>query len=118
MSTAELGIFITDGRTEFRPGETLSVSALWALPAAPGTLESYFHHTGFENAFLDLRAIPAGGEWLRAPLSATAPGQSSWAVAVPGSTAAVHCPGSVLAVMAAGAVRVGFCVSFPMTVTV
>lgn len=40
MSTAELGIFITDGRTGFRPGELLTVSALWALPVAPGTLEA------------------------------------------------------------------------------
>jgi hypothetical protein len=41
MSTdAELGIFIADGRTSFRPGETLSVSALWALPEKPAALEA------------------------------------------------------------------------------
>ena len=46
MSTAEMGIFIADSRTEFRPGETLKVSALWALPVAPGALEArLFWHT-------------------------------------------------------------------------
>ena len=40
MSTAELGIFIAGGQTGFRPGETLNVSALWALPVAPGMLEA------------------------------------------------------------------------------
>jgi hypothetical protein len=39
MNTTDLGIFIADGRTAFRSGETLSVSALWALPVAPSQLE-------------------------------------------------------------------------------
>jgi hypothetical protein len=40
MSTSnELGIFIVENRTAFRPGELLSVSALWALPTAPQSLE-------------------------------------------------------------------------------
>ncbi len=40
MSTpSELGIFIADNRTHFRPGETLVVSTLWALPDVPETLE-------------------------------------------------------------------------------
>ena len=36
---SELGIFIADNRAHFRPGEKLAVSALWALPAAPESLE-------------------------------------------------------------------------------
>lgn len=40
MSTSELGLFIADNRTAFRPGDTLVVSALWALPVAPGSLEA------------------------------------------------------------------------------
>jgi hypothetical protein len=39
-STAELGVFIAEGRTSFRPGETLSVSVLWALPEKPALLEA------------------------------------------------------------------------------
>jgi hypothetical protein len=39
MSTHDLGIFIADGRTAFQPGETLEVSALWALAGAPERLE-------------------------------------------------------------------------------
>jgi hypothetical protein len=39
MSTAELGVFIAEGRTAFRPRETLAVSVLWALPEAPANLE-------------------------------------------------------------------------------
>lgn len=46
-------------------------------PAAPGSLESLFHHAGFENAFLDLRGLPADGAWLRAPLSARVLGHSA-----------------------------------------
>lgn len=45
-------------------------------PAAAGTLESLFHHAGFENAFLDFRGLPAGGAWLRSPLSARVLGHS------------------------------------------
>src|SRR5262249_51353575 len=52
------------------------------------------------------------------PLTATAPGQLSWAVAVPGLTAAVHCPGSVPVVMAAGQVTAGFSRSSTVTVWV
>jgi hypothetical protein len=36
----ELGLFTTDGRKTFRPGETLELSALWALAAPPATLEA------------------------------------------------------------------------------
>lgn len=36
----ELAVFIEGGRAEFRPGETLRVSALWALGAAPERLEA------------------------------------------------------------------------------
>ena len=36
---SELGIFIADNRAHFRPGEKLAASALWALPAAPESLE-------------------------------------------------------------------------------
>lgn len=39
MSASDLGIFIAEGRIAFTPGETLNVSALWALPNAPETLE-------------------------------------------------------------------------------
>lgn len=35
----ELGIFLAENRTAFRPGEQLAVSALWALPVAPESLE-------------------------------------------------------------------------------
>jgi erythromycin esterase len=43
----------------------------WQTPAtlAPppaGSMEAYFVEAGLTNAFLDLRAVPAGGEWLRA----------------------------------------------------
>jgi hypothetical protein len=71
MSNAEeLGVFIADGRTGFRPGEILSVSALWALPAAPGTLEArlfwYTRGKGTEDvgvaAVERIENAPAAGE--------------------------------------------------------
>jgi erythromycin esterase-like protein len=35
------------------------------LPApAPGSIEDLFGHTTMENAFLDFRRAPPGGEWL------------------------------------------------------
>jgi erythromycin esterase len=37
-------------------------------PPAKGSIEELFQDAGFENAFLDLRHIPAGGEWLHEPL--------------------------------------------------
>ena len=37
-------------------------------PPAKGSIEELFRDAGFENAFLDLRHIPAGGEWLHEPL--------------------------------------------------
>jgi hypothetical protein len=40
MSTTDLGIFIAGGRTAFQPGDTLEVSALWALAGAPEQLEA------------------------------------------------------------------------------
>lgn len=44
--------------------------AYWNTPQTmtaprPGSLEAYFVESGHTNAFLDLRALPAGGEWLR-----------------------------------------------------
>lgn len=36
----ELAVFIEGGRTEFRPGETLRVTVLWAQGAPPETLEA------------------------------------------------------------------------------
>ncbi len=41
-----------------------------------GSLEDLLHQTGHEYAFLDLRQIPSGGEWLREPLSSRAIGHS------------------------------------------
>ncbi|HEX8692892.1 MAG TPA: erythromycin esterase family protein [Longimicrobium sp.] len=34
-------------------------------PVTPGSLEAYFTEAGLANAFVDFRAPPAGGEWLR-----------------------------------------------------
>lgn len=39
MSNNELGLFIEDNRTAFKPGDTLALSVLWALPARPDSLE-------------------------------------------------------------------------------
>ena len=39
MSNQELGLFTADNRTAFKPGETLELSVLWALPAKPESLE-------------------------------------------------------------------------------
>lgn len=44
--------------------------------AAPGSLEDLLHRTGHEYAFLDLRRIPYGGEWLREPLLSRPMGHS------------------------------------------
>lgn len=69
-TTAELGVFIANGRTSFRPGETLSVSVLWALPEKPATLEArlfwYTRGKGTEDvgivAVERIEAAPAAGE--------------------------------------------------------
>src|SRR5262249_26691910 len=37
-------------------------------PPSPDSLEGLWGETKHDNAFLDLRRLPAGGEWLRAPL--------------------------------------------------
>jgi erythromycin esterase-like protein len=51
-----------------RPGTTKKE---WDIGAsAPGSLESLFDAAGFEYAFLDLRHIAAGGEWLNYPIPA------------------------------------------------
>jgi erythromycin esterase len=51
-------------------------------PAAPGSLEDLLHRTGHEYAFLDLRRMTPGGEWLREPLSSRpmghAPMRADW----------------------------------------
>jgi hypothetical protein len=39
MSNEELGLFTADNRTAFKPGETLTLSLLWALPTRPASLE-------------------------------------------------------------------------------
>jgi erythromycin esterase len=44
--------------------------------AASGSLEDLFHRTGNEYAFLDLRRIPVGGEWLSNPLLSRPMGHS------------------------------------------
>jgi hypothetical protein len=36
----QIAIFLAGDRSAFRPGETLKVSALWALGAAPASLEA------------------------------------------------------------------------------
>ena len=41
-------------------------------PPAPANLEGLFASTKLDNAFLDLRGLPASGAWLRAPLTSTA----------------------------------------------
>jgi hypothetical protein len=38
--TEELGIFPIDNRTAWRPGETVELSAMWALRQPPGMLEA------------------------------------------------------------------------------
>jgi erythromycin esterase-like protein len=41
----------------------------WPIfPPEKGSIEKLFVDAGFENAFLDLRHIPAAGEWLHEPL--------------------------------------------------
>jgi hypothetical protein len=40
MSEAELDIFPVDQRTDRQPGETLALSAMWALDRAPKLLEA------------------------------------------------------------------------------
>lgn len=40
MSEDQFAVFLSDNRTAFRPGETLSVAVLWALSAAPGRMEA------------------------------------------------------------------------------
>jgi hypothetical protein len=72
MSTtpAELGIFTEDGRTSFRPGETLRVSALWALPPGTAALEArlFWYTRGKGSEDLEIVAVerienaPAAGE--------------------------------------------------------
>jgi len=39
MSNGELGLFIDNNRTAFKPGDALELSVLWALPAKPESLE-------------------------------------------------------------------------------
>lgn len=39
MKNDELGLFIDHNQTGFAPGAFLELSALWALPAAPASLE-------------------------------------------------------------------------------
>lgn len=39
MNPEELGLFVENDRTGFRPGETLVLSVLWALPEKPASLE-------------------------------------------------------------------------------
>ena len=39
MTNDELGLFTSDDRTAFKPGEVLELSVLWALPAKPESLE-------------------------------------------------------------------------------
>ena len=39
MSNTDLGLFVADGKTAFCPGELLELSVLWALPAAPSSME-------------------------------------------------------------------------------
>jgi erythromycin esterase len=39
-------------------------------PAPEGSLDALFRESGHENAFLDLRDVPAGGEWLDEPIVA------------------------------------------------
>jgi len=40
MNNDELGLFIADGRTAFKPGGTLELSVLWALSAKPVSLDA------------------------------------------------------------------------------
>jgi hypothetical protein len=71
MSEEQIAVFLVNDRTAFRPGETLAVSALWALAAAPGSLEArLFWHTrgkGTEDiVIVDSRRVeapPAAGEY-------------------------------------------------------
>lgn len=45
-------------------------------PPSQGSLEHLLHDAGAPYAFLDLRSLPAGGEWLAAPLTARPLGYS------------------------------------------
>jgi hypothetical protein len=40
MKNEELGLFTPQNRTAYAPGETLEISALWALPEKPASLEA------------------------------------------------------------------------------
>jgi hypothetical protein len=39
MKNCELGLFPGDDRSDYKPGELLELSVLWALPAKPASLE-------------------------------------------------------------------------------
>lgn len=39
MSKGELALFTADDNRAFKPGETLALTALWALPTKPASLE-------------------------------------------------------------------------------
>jgi len=39
MKNCELGLFSGDDRTAYKPGESLELAVLWALPAKPASLE-------------------------------------------------------------------------------
>ena len=67
--TYTIGFLAAEGEFGFaRPGTTRPSEPV--PPAEPGTLEALWRDSGQEWAFLDLRGLPAGGEWLREPVAA------------------------------------------------
>jgi erythromycin esterase len=64
-----IGFLAADGEFGLaRVGTTVPRQAI--PPADSGSLDGLWRDAGHEYAFLDLRTIPAGGEWLRQPIVA------------------------------------------------
>lgn len=66
MNDAEIDIFPADQRNARQPGEILALSAMWALPTAPKTLEArlfwYTRGKGTEDLNVEMtQTIPAAG---------------------------------------------------------
>lgn len=59
MTHDELGLFLEDDRTSFKPGETLPLSVLWALPETPRSLEVrlFFHTRGKGTEDIQVAAV-------------------------------------------------------------
>jgi hypothetical protein len=78
MSTDELGLFIENDRTAFKPGEDLKLSILWALPKTPESLEVSLLFFTRGKGTEDVEVVS------RHPITVTAPaGESSLCIKLP-----------------------------------